>query len=164
MTATNATSTQSTTVAPTLPDISSKALSQLDAAAFALHAGEVNTAFAAVETQWKEAWSAKVALVTEQIARHLAKTTPTATVLFVRAVAEFHVDESGLRDPHCDGHNEALSAFQATTVDGTLVADFSETPSSPLHYLVERLTPYLGVTDLVLNVPARQWAHDCTND
>lgn len=136
-------------------------LSTLDAREFVRLTGEVNTSYATAQAAYDLAASNLTALLSEQVARRVLASHPTASLLFVRAVAEFHYDQDGVVSEACEGHNERLLPVEARDEDGTLLVEFD--PMHPIAYLLERLTPMLGHEDYVLDLTAREWAVDCTS-
>lgn len=137
-------------------------LAALDTQQFYAHVGDINTAFAAAETAFRAAQDNLLVLLTEQVARHCLTIHPAAALLFVRVAAKFHYDESGEQSPTCEGHDPRLVPFEIYNEDGTLLSGFE--PLSPVFYLLERITGLLDTEDQVLDIAAREWAYDCTND
>lgn len=137
-------------------------LSALDARDFVRLTGEVNTAHAVALAAYELAASNLTALLTEQVARRILASHPTARMLFVRGVAEFHYDEDGEALETCDGHDERLMPVEARDEDGIVLVEFDA--MHPAAYLLERLTPMLGTEDYVLDLAAREWALDCTHE
>lgn len=135
-------------------------LSHLDARDFARLTGEVNSAFTAAHHAYDIAEGNLAALLTEQMARRIAVEYPTASLVFVPSVAEFHFTEDGDVADGCEGHNERLKPAKVYDADGTLLAEIDDL--HPSVYLMERLTPILGTEDYVLDVLAREWSLDCT--
>lgn len=138
------------------------ALSHLDAREFARLTGEVNSAYTAARHAHDIAEGNLAALLTEQICRRIETEYPTAALLFVPGVAEYHCTEDGEIDPGCTGHGERLKPGNLYDQDGILLAEIDDL--HPSVYLMERLSPILGTEDYVLDVPAREWTLDCTND
>lgn len=83
-------------------------------------------------------------------------------MVFARAAAEYHYTDEGTTEDGCEGHGARLIPFEILDADGTVIAGFD--PLSPVVYLMERLTPLLGVEDQVLHLSDRAWALDCTTD
>lgn len=135
-------------------------LAHLDARDFARLTGEVNTAFAAARDAYDIAEANLTALLTEQVARRIENEYPTASLLFVRAVAEYHFTEDGEIAEGCEGHDERLKPRDVYDADGNLLGEIDDMHAAV--YLMERLSPMLGAEDHVLDVPAREWALDCT--
>lgn len=152
-----------TPIAPTAPLVlDPTSLTGLDAREFVHLTGEVNTAHAAALAAYELASSNLTALLTEQIARRILASHPDAHTLFVRGVAEFHLDEDGEALETCDGHDERLAPVEARDEDGNVLVEFDA--MHPTTYLLERLTPMLGTEDYALDLATREWALDCTHD
>lgn len=137
-------------------------LATLDTAAFYRHVGAINTAYQQAEAAYQAAQHNLTVLLTEQIARHVTTLAPAAALVFVRPAAEYHHDHSGHRLPDCEGHHHRLSPVEVVDHDGNMLGRFD--PLSPVAYLLERLTPILGLHDHVLDLDTRQWAYDCTSN
>lgn len=148
-----------TALAPTLTP---EALTSLDDRDFYRHVGDINTAHDAAEAAYRVAQENLTVLLTEQVSRHVVRTHPEAAMVFVRVAAEYHSDENGARSVTCEGHNHRLVPFEVLDKDGIVLGGFD--PLSPVMYLMERLSPMLGLEDQVLDVETREWALDCTND
>lgn len=145
----------------TSPVLEPTELATLDERDFYRHLGEINTAYAEAATVYQTASDNLTVLLTEQITRHLRGLHPGAAMLFVRVAAEYHHTVKGARDRHCEGHNQRLVPFEVVDGDGIVLGGFD--PYSPVVYLMERLTPFLGMEDHVLDLDTREWALDCTS-
>lgn len=135
-------------------------LATLDDSAFYRQMGEINSAFAAATAAYEAAQENLIVLLTEQVARQALRAYPTASLVFVRVAAEYHEDAQGRRSDTCEGHNHRLVPFEVYDADGELLGGFE--PLSPVNYLMERLSPLLGIEDQVLDLDDRDWAFDCT--
>lgn len=123
--------------------------------------GDINTAFTAAETAYQAAQSNLMVLLTEQIARHAQTDYPGAALVFVRTAADFHHDEDGNPIGSCEGHHHRLAPFDILDSEGNVLGQFAAL--SPVTYLMERLTPMLGLENQVLDLATREWALDCTD-
>lgn len=151
-----------TPIAPPTPLVlDPTSLIELDTREFVRLTGEVNTAHAAAQAAYELAASNLTALLTEQVARRVLTSHPDAHLLFVRGVAEFHLDEDGEALETCDGHEERLAPVEAHDEDGHVLVEFDA--MHPTAYLLERLTPMLGTEDYVLSLANREWALDCSH-
>jgi hypothetical protein len=142
--------------------LAATALSALDTREFYRHVGDINTAFNEATAAYEAAQENLLVLLTEQVSRHVLNLYPSASLVFVRAAAEYHEDAEGVRVASCEGHNHRLVPFEVYDEDGLLLGGFDSL--SPVTYLMERLSPLLGVEDQVLDLDNRDWALDCTND
>lgn len=133
-------------------------LAHLDARDFARLTGNVNAAFAAARDAIDIAEANLTALLTEQVARRIETDYPTASLLFVPGVAEYHFTEDGEIAEGCAGHDERLKPREVHDADGNLLGIIDD--MHPSVYLMERLSPMLGTEDHVLDVPAREWSLD----
>lgn len=152
--------------APTRPAadfalLSPSALAEATSADFYRAMATINETAQAAERAHLLAQQNLAVMVTEQITRHIITAHPDAALLFVRAVADFHRDPDGDPDPHCTGHDHRLAPYEITDDSGVLVSEFDAL--SPVHFLMERLSPLLGVQDQVLDLTTRQWAYDCSD-
>jgi hypothetical protein len=136
------------------------ALSHLDAREFARLSGEVNSAFTAARHAYDIAEGNLAALLTEQVCRRIQSEHPTAALMFVPGVAEYHFTEDGDIVDGCAGHGERLKPGKVYDAEGMLLTEIDDL--HPSVYLMERLSPILGTEDYVLDVPAREWSLDCS--
>lgn len=136
-------------------------LTVMSAKEFALASGAVNAAFSAAEAAYELTQDNLTVMLTEQIVRRVMADTPDASLLFVQVAAEYHYEADGTPIEECEGHHHRLAPTEVLDSEGQVLAEFD--PLSPLTYLMERLTPMLGMEDQVLDIGAREWAIDCTN-
>lgn len=150
----------STSAANTVLVLDPATLSHLDAREFARLTGEVNSAYTAAQHAYDIAQGNLAALLTEQVCRRIQTEHPTASLLFVPGVAEYHFDEDGEIVEGCAGHGARLKPGKVYDADGMLLAEIDD--MHPSVYLMERLSPILGTDDYVLDVATRDWSLDCT--
>lgn len=151
----------SNTAATATAPVTAADLATLPAADFYRHMAAVNEQFAATTAAHRAATDHLIAMLTEQVARTIRAEHPTSALLTVRTGAEFHHSPDGERAPGCEGHHERLIPYEILNVDGDALVTGID-PLSPLHYLMERLSPHLGLIDLILDLDTRDWAADIT--
>lgn len=136
-------------------------LSELSDREFFVRMGEINARAAEASRQHDAARADLLVLLTEQMSRALLRSQPTAALAFVRVAAAFHSDENGVVNPDCEGHAHRLVLGPVHDADGALLERPAET--SPLPYLLERISPLLGLRNHVLDIAARDWVVDIVN-
>lgn len=120
--------------------------------------GQINQAHAEAQAAYHAAQTDLLTMLTEQVVRCVTRTHPEAAMVFVRAAAEYHHTPSGDRLPDCSGHNHRLVPFEVVDDNGMVISGFA--PTSPAHFLMERLSPLLGIEDQVLDIAHREWLTD----
>lgn len=133
-------------------------LSTLAPADFYQAMGAINTAAANATASYNAAMDNLRILLTEQVARSLHSTHPQAALMFLSVVAEFHHNPDGTPVPTCTGHRQRLAVTSIVDADGSELAPIGDL--SPIHYLLERLTPHLGLAPQLLDVETREWVPD----
>lgn len=135
-------------------------LVETDTRSFFRTVGEVNSAYAAALSAFEAAQDNLIVVLTEQVVRHVLDRHAEAAMVFVRVAAEYHHAEDGTQCVSCEGHNHRLVPFEVLDSEGIVLGGFE--PLSPVMFLMERLSPMLGLEDQVLDIETREWALDCT--
>ena len=129
-----------------LPPLTREDLPFMSGPDFGRHTATVNSAYQAARAAYDDACQALGDLLTEQIARHVKDRFTGATRLMA---APFTVDGA-------DGEPvERLLPTAVVSREGSFLGYVDS--MSPVVYLLERLTPHLGLVDCELDISARTW-------
>ena len=114
--------------------------------AFTRHVAAVNTAYTAARDAYEQACVALGDLLTEQIARAVGERFPAAARLLA----------SPARVEGPDGVvTDRLLPSAVVAVDAAVIGYVD--PFSPVVWMLERLTPHLGLVDCELDLLSRTW-------